>query len=367
MSEALEALLQEGRTFPPSEAFRKQALVTGTELYEDADRDWQGFWAGQALALDWEQKWTEILDWDLPFAKWFVGGRLNVSYNCLDRHVAAGHGDQVAFYWEGEPGDTRPHLRRHARRDVPGRQRAEVARRHEGRSRRHLSRHGSRARDHDARVRAHRRRALGRVRRVLLAVAEGSHQRCGSEGARHRRRGVAARLDRRPQGHRRRGDCRDAQHRARRRPATDRSGRDRRCEARRLVPRPRPAAVGRLRVRVDGRGRSPLPSLHERHDGQAQGHHAHDGWLPHSGRVHPQVRVRPASRHRRVLVHGRRRVGHRPLVRRLRTARQSRDERHVRRHTRSSRSRAVVVDRREVQGDDLLHRAHRDPDLHEVG
>ncbi|MDQ1466677.1 MAG: acetyl-CoA synthetase [Actinomycetota bacterium] len=107
MTEALEALLQEGRTFPPPESFRDQALVTGTELYDDAERDWQGFWARQALALDWEQEWTTILDWDLPFAKWFVGGRLNVSYNCLDRHVAAGHGDQVAFYWEGEPGDTR--------------------------------------------------------------------------------------------------------------------------------------------------------------------------------------------------------------------------------------------------------------------
>ncbi|HEX4489575.1 MAG TPA: acetate--CoA ligase [Acidimicrobiia bacterium] len=107
MTEALEALLQEGRTFPPSEEFRKQALVSGTDLYADADRDWQGFWARQALALDWDQEWTSILDWDLPFAKWFVGGRLNVSYNCLDRHVAAGHGDQVAFYWEGEPGDTR--------------------------------------------------------------------------------------------------------------------------------------------------------------------------------------------------------------------------------------------------------------------
>jgi acetyl-CoA synthetase len=107
MSEALEALLQEGRTFAPSEAFRDHALVTGTSLYDDAERDWQGFWARQALALDWEKEWTAILDWDLPNAAWFVGGRLNVSYNCLDRHVAAGHGDQVAFYWEGEPGDTR--------------------------------------------------------------------------------------------------------------------------------------------------------------------------------------------------------------------------------------------------------------------
>jgi acetyl-CoA synthetase len=107
MTEALEALLQEGRTFAPSDAFRKQSLVSGTDLYDDADRDWQGFWARQALALDWEQEWTTILDWDLPNAAWFVGGRLNVSYNCLDRHVAAGHGDQVAFHWEGEPGDTR--------------------------------------------------------------------------------------------------------------------------------------------------------------------------------------------------------------------------------------------------------------------
>jgi acetyl-CoA synthetase len=107
MTEALEALLQEGRTFPPSEAFRKAALVSGTELYADAERDWQGFWAQQALALDWDQEWSSILEWDLPFAKWFVGGRINVSYNCLDRHVNAGHGDQVAFYWEGEPGDAR--------------------------------------------------------------------------------------------------------------------------------------------------------------------------------------------------------------------------------------------------------------------
>ena len=107
MSEALEALMQEGRTFAPSEAFCEHALVTGTDLYREADRDWQGFWARQALALDWEQEWSAILDWELPFAKWFVGGRLNVAYNCLDRHVAAGHGDQVAFYWEGEPGDTR--------------------------------------------------------------------------------------------------------------------------------------------------------------------------------------------------------------------------------------------------------------------
>ncbi len=108
MSEpTIEALLAEGRTFPPSEAFRNGALVTEGGIYEEAERDWQGFWARQALQLDWVEEWDTILEWDLPFAKWFVGGKLNVSYNCLDRHVAAGHGEQVAYHWEGEPGDTR--------------------------------------------------------------------------------------------------------------------------------------------------------------------------------------------------------------------------------------------------------------------
>ncbi|HTK16872.1 MAG TPA: acetate--CoA ligase [Acidimicrobiia bacterium] len=105
--DALEALLTEGRTFPPPESFRKTALDTDASVYDDAERDWQGFWAAQALSLDWTNEWHTILEWDLPFARWFVGGKLNVAYNCLDRHVEAGHGDQVAFHWEGEPGDSR--------------------------------------------------------------------------------------------------------------------------------------------------------------------------------------------------------------------------------------------------------------------
>ena len=107
MAEALEALLQEGRTFSASEQFRKDALIADASVYTEAERDWQGHWATQALALDWIEEWHTILEWDLPFAKWFVGGKLNVAYNCLDRHVEAGHGDQVAYHWEGEPGRTR--------------------------------------------------------------------------------------------------------------------------------------------------------------------------------------------------------------------------------------------------------------------
>ena len=104
----IEAYQLEERRFPPPEEFKKDALVVDPWMYDDADRDWQGFWARQAADLvDWTEDWHTILEWDLPFAKWFVGGRLNVSYNCVDRHVEAGRGDKVAFHWEGEPGDTR--------------------------------------------------------------------------------------------------------------------------------------------------------------------------------------------------------------------------------------------------------------------
>jgi len=107
-STAIDALQWENRRFPPSEEFERQALVAGTFMYDDAAQDDQGFWARQAADLvDWSTEWHTICEWDLPFAKWFVGGELNVSYNCLDRHVLAGRGDKVAFHWEGEPGDTR--------------------------------------------------------------------------------------------------------------------------------------------------------------------------------------------------------------------------------------------------------------------
>ena len=105
---AIEVVLDENRTFPPPEAFKKDALVVDTFLYDEAAADYQGFWARQAAELlTWTKDWDTICDWELPFAKWFVGGQLNVADNCLDRHVAAGKGDKVAFYWEGEPGDTR--------------------------------------------------------------------------------------------------------------------------------------------------------------------------------------------------------------------------------------------------------------------
>ncbi len=107
-SDAIEALLDERRTFPPSPEFVAEALVADDALYESAAQDRLAFWAEQAARLDWIEPWSEVLDWSgAPFAKWFVGGKLNVSANCLDRHVAQGRGDRVAFHFEGEPGDKR--------------------------------------------------------------------------------------------------------------------------------------------------------------------------------------------------------------------------------------------------------------------
>ncbi len=104
---AIEALFAEDRTFPPPPEFAKKALVSDAAMYDDAVKDREAFWAKQAEALDWYDKWTTVCEWNLPFAKWFIGGTLNVSVNALDRHVAAGKGDKVAYHWEGEPGDTR--------------------------------------------------------------------------------------------------------------------------------------------------------------------------------------------------------------------------------------------------------------------
>jgi acetyl-CoA synthetase len=105
---AFDDLLLEQRKFPPSSAFTRNALVTDNALYDEAKKDYKAFWARQAKELvSWAKPWDSVCEWDLPYAKWFAGGQLNVSYNCLDRHVEAGRGDKVAIHFEGEPGDTR--------------------------------------------------------------------------------------------------------------------------------------------------------------------------------------------------------------------------------------------------------------------
>ena len=111
MSEApkpeIDSLLHEERVIPPPKAFRDRARVNDPRIYEHAAADPEAFWSTFASELDWIEPWHQVLDWQPPYAKWFVGGKLNVSANCLDRHVHGGRRNKAALIWEGEPGDRR--------------------------------------------------------------------------------------------------------------------------------------------------------------------------------------------------------------------------------------------------------------------
>ncbi len=105
----IENLLLEERTFPPPQDFVDNALLSDPSIYERAQTEdgFRHFWTEEGNRLDWMEPWTDLYEWNAPYAKWYLGGRLNVSVNCLDRHVANGLGGRVAYFWEGEPGDTR--------------------------------------------------------------------------------------------------------------------------------------------------------------------------------------------------------------------------------------------------------------------
>ena len=102
---SIEALLSEERRFPPSAEFTAQANISDPAIYEKADSDFEGFWEDWANELHWFKKWDKVLEWDPPFAQWFTGGKINVSYNCLDRHLDGPRRNKAALVWEGEPGD----------------------------------------------------------------------------------------------------------------------------------------------------------------------------------------------------------------------------------------------------------------------
>ena len=106
-SSEIDALLKEDRTFAPPEPFRAAANIKDPAVYERAARDPEAFWAGFAAELEWIQPWRRILEWEPPYAKWFVGGTLNASVNCVDRHVRTARRNKAAIVWEGEPGDRR--------------------------------------------------------------------------------------------------------------------------------------------------------------------------------------------------------------------------------------------------------------------
>src|ERR1700758_3380491 len=107
IEKSLDALLDERRTFPPSEEFRRRANWNDSAGYDRAAKDPEGYWAEQAKQLDWFTPWQRVLEWKAPWAKWFVGGKLNVTYTCVDRHAHSARRNKAAIIWEGEPGDSR--------------------------------------------------------------------------------------------------------------------------------------------------------------------------------------------------------------------------------------------------------------------
>ena len=365
----IEAYYLEERKFPPPEGFKDKAHVTDTAMYDEADRDYEGFWARQAAdLLDWDRDWDTILDWQLPFAKWFVGGTLNAAANCLDRHVAAGRGDKVAYHWEGEPGDTRTITYAELTAEVCrfanvlkslGVQRgdrvniylpmipelpvamlacARIGAAHSvvfgG-----FSADALRDRINDAEAK-------------VLVTADGGWRRAAAVP-------LKANADAALEGT----------------PTIEHVVVVRRTEAEVTMVEGRDQwyhdlmadQSGRLPGRAHGLRAAPLPALHVGDDGQAQGHHAHHRRLPDPGRLHPQVRLRPPPRVRRLLVRGRHRVGHRPQLHRLRAPGQRGHVGHVRGQPRHAGQGPVVVDHRALRGDDPLHRPDGHPDVHEVG
>ena len=104
-TDRIETLLDEQRRFPPAQSFKAHAHVRDTSPYERAQRDLEGYWADWAKQLEWSRPWDRVLEWKPPHAKWFLGGKLNVSVNCLDRHIRSGRSGRIALIWEGEPSD----------------------------------------------------------------------------------------------------------------------------------------------------------------------------------------------------------------------------------------------------------------------
>ena len=364
--QTIETHFVEERRYPPTPEFAAQANAQ-PEIYE---RDFDEFWETEGRELvSWAEPFTKLYEWELPYAKWYLGGTLNVSYNCVDRHVEEGRGERVAFHWEGEPGDTREISYADLQREVvrfanalkelgvkkgtavaiymgmvPELPVAMLACTRLGAP--HTVVFGGfsadslsdRANDMGCEVlitqdEAWRRGSTVPLKRTAdeaMAAAPGIKTRPGRPP--HRERGADA------------GGARRLAARARR------------------LRRP-----GELPARADGRRGSPLPDVHVRHDREAEGDRAHDGRLPRRRRRDPPLHLRPQAGDGRLLVRGRHRLDHRPQLHRLRAALQRRDLGALRGHARLPGQGSVVVDRRALRRHDPLHRAHCDPRPHEVG
>ena len=318
--ETIDVLLDEERRYPPSPEFAAQANAQ-PDIYE---REFDEFWEAQGRErVTWFEPFTSLYEWELPYAKWYLGGKLNVAYNCLDRHVEAGHGDRVAYYWEGEPEDDRLALTysellrlvvrfANALKELGVRKGTPVAI------------YMGMVPELPAAMLACTR--LGAPHTVVFGgfSADSLSDRMNDMGCE-----VLVTQD---EAWRRGGRVPLKQtadeamalapgvKRMPRRAAHGRRRRDGR-RSRRVVPRARRLGrPGRLPVRADGRGGPAVPHVHVRHHGQAEGNRAHDRRLPRRRVGDPPLHLRSEARSRRLLVRRRHRLDHRSQLHRLRAA-----------------------------------------------
>ena len=177
----IESTLNERRVFPPPARFSSRATVSSMEMYESMYRrsldDPDTFWSEIASELEWFEPWKEVLRWEEPFAQWFVGGKTNLSHNCLDRHLTTWRKNRVALLWEGEPGDVRVLTYQMLHREVCRfAKRAGVIRSRTGRSSDHLSGYGAGTAHRDACLCPTRSYPQRGVRGVQFGGAPGPYQ-----------------------------------------------------------------------------------------------------------------------------------------------------------------------------------------------
>ena len=331
--------------FPPPKEFAAKAHIGSMEQYEklwkEAAADLEGFWGKMAHELHWFKPYTKVLEWNEPFAKWFVGGQTNVSYNCLDAHLNTPRRNKAAIIWEGEPGDVRVYTYEMLHREVC--KFANV-----------LKKLGIKKGDVVAMYMpmvpelAIAMLACTRIGAVHSVVFGGF----AAEAIADRNNDAKAKLIITADAGWRRGkqiplkanvDAALGQVAHRRevhRLQADRLRRDDAGGPRLLVARPDGQGLGRLPRRADGQRDPAVHPLHQRIDRQAQGHQAHHRRLQPLRQEDDGVGVRHPRR-RRLLVYGRHRLDHRPHVRRLRPADGRGDDLHVRRLARHARTRAA--------------------------
>ena len=362
--QTIETMLLEERRYPPPPDFAAQANAK-PDIYE---RDWQELWETEGRErVTWFEPFSELYRWELPYAQWYLGGKLNVCFNCVDRHVEAGRGDKVAYFWEGEPeGERREVTFADLQREV---------------------------------VRlANALKALGVGKGTPVGIYMGmvpetavAMLACARLGAPHTvvfggfsadslsgrlhdmecevlitqdeawRRGTTVPLKRTAD------EALESAPSVRNVVVLRRTGNDvPMTEGRDVWWHDVATDDAELPVRADGRGGPPLPALHERDDREAEGDRAHDRRLPRRRRDDAPLHLRHRAR-LRVLVRGRHRLGDRAQLHRLRAALQRDDGRALRGHARLPGQGPLVGDRRALQGRHPLHRADRDPRAHEVG